>query len=238
MHKRRQRPVSAGIQRRSPLAFECGADARRVRRAPDVPLGDDRGRQALMLLQRLSAAVRSRSPAGYGLPPATTRWPNNRRGPGGRGRTGGIGSIASYATEVALPATGTWKKPGVGSARAHAAVVAPENGVPLLFIEARQLPRGRGDDRREIRQVDAVLPAHREGHRRPGAADVAHPLERPQAQRKFSLAMPPVLLVFHQIGARPARTQMQKVAEGLPVPAGRLPQGRLCPQAPSGVSRT
>ncbi|MFE6901166.1 hypothetical protein ACFVFJ_30550 [Streptomyces sp. NPDC057717] len=47
------------------------------------------------------------------------------------------------------------------------------------------------------------------GHRRPGAADVAHPLERPQAQRNVSLAVPPVLLVFHQIGARPARTQMQ-----------------------------
>ncbi|MFA3843646.1 hypothetical protein [Streptomyces aureus] len=72
----------------------------------------------------------------------------------------------------------------MGSARADAAVVAPENGVPLLFTEAR----------------------------RPGAADAAHPLERPQAQRNVSLAVPPVLLVFHQIGARPARTQMQKVA--------------------------
>ncbi|PJN06054.1 hypothetical protein CG723_41375 [Streptomyces sp. CB01635] len=34
----------------------------------------------------------------------------------------------------------------------------------------------------------------------------------PQVQRNVSPAMPPVLLVFHQIGARPARTQMQKVA--------------------------
>lgn len=34
----------------------------------------------------------------------------------------------------------------------------------------------------------------------------------PQGQRGVSLAMPPVLLVLHQIGARPARTQMQKVA--------------------------
>ncbi|WP_331743797.1 hypothetical protein OG762_48525 (plasmid) [Streptomyces sp. NBC_01136] len=48
----------------------------------------------------------------------------------------GIGTITSYATEVALPATGTWKNPGIGSTRADLVLIAPEAGVPLLFIEA------------------------------------------------------------------------------------------------------
>jgi hypothetical protein len=48
----------------------------------------------------------------------------------------GIGSITSYATEVALPATGTWRNPGVGCAWADLVLTAPEAGLPLLFIEA------------------------------------------------------------------------------------------------------
>ncbi|WP_404200370.1 hypothetical protein [Streptomyces tauricus] len=47
----------------------------------------------------------------------------------------GIGAITSYATEVALPATGTWKNPGVGCAWADVVLTAPEAGLPLLFIE-------------------------------------------------------------------------------------------------------
>ncbi|MGW0615215.1 hypothetical protein [Streptomyces sp. NPDC002788] len=52
------------------------------------------------------------------------------------GAPDGIGSITSYATEGALPATGTWKNPGVGGARADIVLIAPEVGLPLLFIEA------------------------------------------------------------------------------------------------------
>ncbi|MEQ6028294.1 replication-relaxation family protein [Streptomyces salinarius] len=47
----------------------------------------------------------------------------------------GIGTLASYATEVALPVKGTWKNPAIGSARADAVLTAPQAGVPLLFIE-------------------------------------------------------------------------------------------------------
>ncbi|MBL1087284.1 hypothetical protein JK359_35910 [Streptomyces actinomycinicus] len=47
----------------------------------------------------------------------------------------GIGTLASYATEVALPVKGTWKNPAIGSARADVVLTAPEAGVPLLFIE-------------------------------------------------------------------------------------------------------
>ncbi|MET9450879.1 replication-relaxation family protein [Streptomyces cinerochromogenes] len=47
----------------------------------------------------------------------------------------GLGTIASYATEVALPATGTWANPGKGGAQADIVITAPEDGVPLLFVE-------------------------------------------------------------------------------------------------------
>jgi hypothetical protein len=30
---------------------------------------------------------------------------------------------------------GTWKNPAIGSARADVVVIAPDDGVPLLFIE-------------------------------------------------------------------------------------------------------
>lgn len=47
----------------------------------------------------------------------------------------GIGTLTSYATEVALPVKGTWRNPAIGSARADVVLTAPEAGVPLLFIE-------------------------------------------------------------------------------------------------------
>ncbi|MFF5638681.1 replication-relaxation family protein [Streptomyces sp. NPDC012825] len=47
----------------------------------------------------------------------------------------GIGTLASYATEVALPVKGTWKNPAIGSVRADMVLTASQAGVPLLFIE-------------------------------------------------------------------------------------------------------
>ncbi|MFF8611020.1 replication-relaxation family protein [Streptomyces sp. NPDC015346] len=47
----------------------------------------------------------------------------------------GLGTIASYATEVALPATGTWSNPSKDGAQADIVITAPEDGVPLLFVE-------------------------------------------------------------------------------------------------------
>lgn len=88
----------------------------------------------------------------------------------------GIGTLASYATEVALPVKGTWKNPVIGSARADIVLTAPEAGVPLLFIEVEH--RGSRPDRQEVRQVRPVLPAAGEGHRRHREAAVAHPLVR------------------------------------------------------------
>ncbi|WP_242569525.1 hypothetical protein [Streptomyces sp. NP-1717] len=55
----------------------------------------------------------------------------------------GIGTIASYFTEIPLPATGTWNTPGRGGAQADLVLTAPQGQVPLLFIEIDKLPRGR-----------------------------------------------------------------------------------------------
>jgi hypothetical protein len=36
---------------------------------------------------------------------------------------------------MALPATGTWSNPGKGGAQADVVLTAPEDGVPLPFVE-------------------------------------------------------------------------------------------------------
>ncbi|MFD4339033.1 hypothetical protein ACFWPP_17895 [Streptomyces anulatus] len=43
----------------------------------------------------------------------------------------GISTIASYWTEVPLPATGTWNAPGKGGAQADLVLTAPQDQVPL-----------------------------------------------------------------------------------------------------------
>ncbi|MFE7404450.1 hypothetical protein [Streptomyces sp. NPDC057557] len=48
---------------------------------------------------------------------------------------GGVGTIASYWTEVPLPAIGTWNALGKGGAQAAIVLTAPQDKVPLLFIE-------------------------------------------------------------------------------------------------------
>ncbi|MFD6992776.1 replication-relaxation family protein [Streptomyces sp. NPDC059943] len=47
----------------------------------------------------------------------------------------GVGTIGSYATEVVLPFAGTWTTPGRAAVYADIVLTAPEDGIPLLFIE-------------------------------------------------------------------------------------------------------
>ncbi|MEU2872992.1 replication-relaxation family protein [Streptomyces olivoreticuli] len=123
----------------------------------------------------------------------------------------GIGTITSYATEVALPAKGTWKNPGLGSARADIVLTAAEAGVPLLFIEADNcfedaaLIAAKFDKyarfyRRKEKDTDGI---EKPLWRTRWSAPEPEPYER---------VHPPVLLVFHQVGPRPALGQMKKVA--------------------------
>ncbi|MER6601600.1 replication-relaxation family protein [Streptomyces parvus] len=118
----------------------------------------------------------------------------------------GVGTIGSYWTEVPLPATGTWNAPGKGGAQADVVLTAPQDGVPLLFIEvdnchetaeelAAKLEKYARFFRRRVKDTDGqerpmwctrwTVPEHEYG-------------EAPH---------PPVLLVFNHIGERnPNRT--------------------------------
>ncbi|MET9039328.1 replication-relaxation family protein [Streptomyces mirabilis] len=124
----------------------------------------------------------------------------------------GIGTITSYATEVALPVKGTWKNLAIGSARADVIVIAPDDGVPLLFIEVDNCTEeavliGRKFDKyarffkRKEKDTD----------------DIEKPMWRTRwsapAWEGYERVHPPVLLVFHQVGKRSAKSQIQKVAD-------------------------
>ncbi|WP_329529624.1 helix-turn-helix domain-containing protein [Streptomyces sp. NBC_01462] len=124
----------------------------------------------------------------------------------------GIGAITAYATEVGLPVTGTWKNPGFGSARADIVCTAPQYGVPLLFIEADNcnedaaLIAAKFDKymrffQRKVKDTDRIeKPMWRTRWSAP-------------ASQEYERVHPPVLLVFNQVGPRPAKSQMKKVAE-------------------------
>lgn len=115
--------------------------------------------------------------------------------------SGGIGTLTSYATEVPLPATGTWKAPGKGGAQADIVLTAPQDGVPLLFIEvdnchetaeeiAAKLEKYARFFRRTVKDTD--------GRQRPMWRTR---WEVPDG-RPGDVPHPPVLLVFNRIGAR------------------------------------
>ncbi|WP_331738030.1 replication-relaxation family protein (plasmid) [Streptomyces sp. NBC_00637] len=118
----------------------------------------------------------------------------------------GIGTIASYWTEVPLPATGTWNAPGKGGAQADLVLTAPQDGVPLLFIEvdnchetaeelAAKLEKYARFFKRKVKDTDGKeRPMWRTRWTAPDAisGDKTHP---------------PVLLVFNRVGERnPNRT--------------------------------
>ncbi|MFG2979462.1 replication-relaxation family protein [Streptomyces sp. NPDC048331] len=118
----------------------------------------------------------------------------------------GIGTIASYWTEVPLPATGTWNAPGKGGAQADLVLTAPQDQVPLLFIEvdnchetaeelAAKLEKYARFFRRKMKDTDGK--------------------ERPMWRTRWmapegrygDAPHPPVLLVFNHLGERnPQRT--------------------------------
>ncbi|MFJ9915104.1 replication-relaxation family protein [Actinacidiphila glaucinigra] len=120
---------------------------------------------------------------------------------------GGIGSLASYATEVPLPATGSWNVPGRGGVQADIVVTARQDGVPLLFVEvdncheseeelADKLEKYARFFQRQVKDTD--------GQERP-MWRTRWPA--PDGQLGYDVPHPPVLLVFHRVGDRnPDRT--------------------------------
>lgn len=129
----------------------------------------------------------------------------------------GIGTIGSYATEVPLPLTGTWTAPGRGAGGVQADIVltAPENGIPLLFIEV--------DNGHETAQkIAAKFPKYQRFFQKtlkdPGGKSTGtplwhtrwpHPVDDPYGAEPH----PAVLLVFTQRGARNARNVVRTVEQ-------------------------
>ncbi|MGA5361176.1 replication-relaxation family protein [Streptomyces purpurascens] len=124
----------------------------------------------------------------------------------------GIGTIASYWTEVSLPATGTWNAPGKGGAQADIVLTAPQDQVPLLFIEvdnchesaeelADKLEKYARFFRRKVKDTDGK--------------------ERPMWRTRWSApdtwsgdrTHPPVLLVFNRLGERNPDRTVPRLAE-------------------------
>ncbi|MGW5678234.1 replication-relaxation family protein [Streptomyces sp. NPDC003860] len=124
----------------------------------------------------------------------------------------GIGTLTSYATEVALPVKGTLKNPAIGSARADIVLVAPDDGVPLLFIEADNCTE-------EAALIAAKFDKYlRFFHRQEkDTDDTVKPMWRTRWSAppwdEYEQVHPPVLLVFHQVGKRSAKNQMERVAD-------------------------
>ncbi|MEU6557795.1 replication-relaxation family protein [Streptomyces sp. NPDC046915] len=124
----------------------------------------------------------------------------------------GLGTIASYTTEVALPATGTWSNPGKGGAQADIVITAPEDGVPLPFVEI--------DNCYESAQVlTAKIDKYmRFCQRRVKDADGK---ERPMWRTRWWVPdgrhgdqpHPPLLLVFNRIDPRNPNTVIAQLAE-------------------------
>ncbi|MGW9116630.1 replication-relaxation family protein [Streptomyces sp. NPDC055663] len=122
----------------------------------------------------------------------------------------GIGTIASYWTEVPLPATGTWNAPGKGGAQADIVLTAPQDQVPLLFIEADnchetaeeladKLEKYARFFRRKVKDTDGKeRPMWRTRWTVPEAAEAPHP---------------PILLVFNRLGDRNPNRTIPRLAE-------------------------
>jgi hypothetical protein len=136
----------------------------------------------------------------------------------------GLGTIASYTTEVPLPVTGTWNAPEKGSAQADIVLTAPEAGVPLLFVDvdscyeaaeklAEKIDKYARFFQRTVTDTDGEeRPMWRTRWPAPWDSDPPHP---------------PVLLVFHCLGPRNPNHTTRQLAEltrkhwqGHPAPEG------------------
>ncbi|WP_330310616.1 replication-relaxation family protein [Streptomyces sp. NBC_00523] len=119
---------------------------------------------------------------------------------------GGVGSIGSYLPEVALPVAGSWSTPGRGGAQADIVLTAPQDNIPLLFVEVdnchetaeefadKQEKYARFYRRKVKDTVGKAQPMWRTRWNTPPGTGLENPY-------------PPVLFVFNPLGARnPERT--------------------------------
>ncbi|MFF4542469.1 replication-relaxation family protein [Streptomyces aureus] len=124
---------------------------------------------------------------------------------------GGIGTLSAYATEVALPVKGTWRNPAIGSPRADVVLTTRRTGVPLLFIEVDNCTE-------EAPLIAAKFDKYKRFFLRQekDTDGIEKPMWRTRwsapADKAYERVHPPVLLVFHEVGKRSAKSQMARVA--------------------------
>lgn len=117
----------------------------------------------------------------------------------------GLGTLGDYATEVPLPVSGTWARPGHGGVQADLVLTASQDGLPLLFVEvdnchmtaqqlAAKVDRYARFFQRRVKDTDG---RDREMWR----------TRWPSPARTRDAPHPPLLLVFNRLGPRnPVRT--------------------------------
>ncbi|WP_234307022.1 replication-relaxation family protein, partial [Streptomyces sp. NRRL F-2890] len=135
-----------------------------------------------------------------------------QRAPDARAMPPGFGTIDSWSTEVALPATGTWTMAGRGGAQADAVLTAPEHGLPLLFVEVDTCHM---DAQRIAAKLDKYMrffkrTVKNDRNRQTSMWRTRWDVGGDITQR---LLLPPLLLVFHRIGTRSPHSSWELVAE-------------------------
>ncbi|MDX2704559.1 replication-relaxation family protein [Streptomyces sp. PA03-6a] len=123
-------------------------------------------------------------------------------------RPPGLGTLRGWQTEVALPVTGTFTAPGKGSLRADAVLTAPEDGLPVLFVEVDNgtEPPARVADKiaRYRRFFQRTVKSH---------SGLVVPLWSTFWQASGRDGLPPVAFVFtKQVGRTAMQARIQEVA--------------------------
>ncbi|MER5466522.1 replication-relaxation family protein [Streptomyces sp. NPDC002668] len=124
-------------------------------------------------------------------------------------RPPGLGHLRGWETEVALPVTGTFATPTKGSLRADAVLTAPEDGVPVLFVEVDNHTEPAAVVARKIERYQKFFQRQVKDHR---GRDVAmwSTLWEDSGRGGF----PPVALVFAKdVGAEARLNRMKAIRD-------------------------
>lgn len=120
----------------------------------------------------------------------------------------GLGNLSQWSTEVPLPASGSWSRPGVGSPRADAVLHIPQAEVPLLLVEV-----DCGTETSAT--VAAKFGRYQRFFQREADGTTARPMPlwRTRWGGTERTEHPPIAVVFTGLGVRGLRQRMEAVAD-------------------------